>query len=120
MRSEALDVDAYMAEVPPVREACLQMLRAACQKLLPGFEESMAYGMPSYARDGEGEVAFASQKQYIALYMPRTNVVARYRDRLAGLNVGTGCIRYRRPEQVNHDVVSAMLADTAGSKGPVC
>jgi hypothetical protein len=46
--------------------------------------------------------------------------MAAHRPQLAGLNVGKGCIRYRRPDQVNFDVVHSMLAATAARTGPVC
>ena len=62
MQSRAADVDAYLDEVPPERRELLAKMRALCLETLAGHEESIAYGVPSYARDGEVEVAFASQK----------------------------------------------------------
>jgi uncharacterized protein YdhG (YjbR/CyaY superfamily) len=120
VQSTAVTVDEYLREVPEERRACLDALRRACREHLVGFDEAMAYGMPSYARDGEVAVAFASQKQHIALYMMRKDVLAAHRDRLAGLNVGKGCIRYRRPAQVDLAVVESMLEQTAATAGPVC
>jgi hypothetical protein len=46
--------------------------------------------------------------------------MAAHRDRLAGLSVGKGCIRYRRPEQMDVDVVRSVLALTAATSGPIC
>ena len=43
-----------------------------------------------------------------------------HRDRLAGLSVGKGCIRYRRPEQLDLDVVRSILDMTATTTGPIC
>lgn len=80
----------------------------------------MAYGMPSYSRNGEVEVAFASQKQYLSLYILRTDVLEAHRSQLAGISVGKGCIRYRRPSQVEPSVVQSMLSQTAGTTGRVC
>jgi uncharacterized protein YdhG (YjbR/CyaY superfamily) len=120
VQSSATTVDDYLAEVPDERRECLHDLRRACRERLTGFAETMAYGMPSYARGGEVEVSFASQKQYIALYVLRTDVVDAHRDRLAGLNVGKSCIRYRRPAQVDMAVVESMLESTASTTSPVC
>ena len=80
----------------------------------------MAYGMPSYARDGEVELAFASQQKYVSLYVLKQDVLEAHRDRLAGLNVGKGCIRYPSPAKVDLHVVRSMLEATAVSGGPVC
>ncbi len=115
-----LAVESYLDEVPAERFEFLCSLRLACLELLDGFEESMDYGVPAYVRDGEVEVAFANRKQYVSLFVLRLDVVDAHRERLTGLSIGKGCIRYRRPEQVDMDVVRSMLTATAESTGPVC
>jgi uncharacterized protein YdhG (YjbR/CyaY superfamily) len=120
MQSSATDVDTYIAEAPVNRQECLRALRDACRELLPGFEEAMTYGMPTYLREGVAEVGWASQKQYIAVYVLRTDVLDAHRDHLIGLNLGKGCIRYRRPAQIDLAVVRSMLTATAAIRGRVC
>ena len=120
MQSRAVDVDAYLDEVPPDRRELLTSLRELCLQVLDGYEESMAYGMLSYTRDGEVELAFASQKKYVSLYVLKQDVLEAHRDRLADLNVGKGCIRYAPPAKVDLHVVRSMLEATAASAGPVC
>jgi uncharacterized protein YdhG (YjbR/CyaY superfamily) len=120
MRSDAGNVDDYLAELPDDRRRCLETIRAACRELLTGFEESMAYGMPSYSRDGGIEVAYASQKGYLAVYILRTDVLNAHRDQLAGFDVGKGCIRYRSSGQIDSSVLRSMLSATAATTGPVC
>jgi uncharacterized protein YdhG (YjbR/CyaY superfamily) len=97
--SDADDVDAYLALVPEGRRAVLNEMRDACRTLLAGFDESMRYGMPAYSRDGVAEIAWASQKRYISLYVMRTDVLSAHRSQLADLDVGKGCIRYAVPPQ---------------------
>ena len=122
MQSNAKDVDTYLEEVPQARQAALTRLRKLCREVLAGYEESMEYGMPGYKRsvDGEIEVAFASQKNYISFYIMRKDVLDKHRDLLAGLNLGKGCIRYSKPEKIDFDVVRQLLADSAQSKGEIC
>lgn len=115
MHSSAPDVDTYLAEVPDECRPVLTALRDTCRAELTGFTETMRYGMPTWERDGETEVAWASQARHLSLYVLRT-----HRESLAGFDVGKGCIRYRRPEQVDLQVVRRMLADTAATRGPVC
>lgn len=67
MKSSAVDVSAYLQEIPVDRRACLTTLRNLCLDTLAGYEEDMDYGMPSYKRDGVVEVNFASQKNQISL-----------------------------------------------------
>ena len=71
-------------------------------------------------RDGVTEIAWASQKRYISLYVMRTDVLNAHRSQLADLDVGKGCIRYRSPAGVDLTVVRSMLTAVAASRGPVC
>lgn len=122
MQSEAKTVPAYLKEVPAERKDALKQLRSQCRELLTGFKESMDYGMPSYSRDGEVEVAFASQKNYISLYILRTDVMETHKKRLTGTGIsfGKGCIRYTKPERIDFKVVESMLRATEESEGVVC
>ncbi len=119
MQSNAPDVASYLEEAPADRRECLDAIRNACREVLGDYNEGMDYGMPSYRRDGEVEVAFASQKNYISLYI-RQDVLAAHRDRLTGLNVGKGCIRYPSPKKVDLALVRSMLEATAASSSNIC
>jgi uncharacterized protein YdhG (YjbR/CyaY superfamily) len=120
MKSEAPDVASYIDEAPAERREFLGALRDVCQDELVGFEEDMTYGMPSYKRAGEVEVAFASQARHVALYILRKDVLDVHRERLSPLNVGKGCIRYTRPEKADMGVIRSLLKGTASSSGPIC
>jgi len=122
MQSKSKTVPAYLKEVPAERKDALKQLRAQCRELLTGFKESMEYGMPSYSRNGEVEVAFASQKNYISLYILRTDVMKTHKKLLTGKGVsfGKGCIRYTKPERIDFNVVESMLRATEESEGVVC
>lgn len=120
MQSDAPTVEAYLKEVPEDRLPALIRLRELCLQHLDGFKESMDYGMPTYSRDGTVEVAFASQKNNIALYILRTDVLDPYRDQFPKSSVGKGCIRYRNPNKIDFDQVEEMLVKTAATIGPVC
>jgi uncharacterized protein YdhG (YjbR/CyaY superfamily) len=113
-------VAAYLAEAPAERQPALGLLRRLCLEELPGFDETIRYGMPSYLRRDEVEVAFASQKAYISLYILRQAALNANLERLDGLSVGKGCVRFRRPEQIDPVTVRALLASTVADDGPIC
>ena len=98
----------------------LELLRRLCRDELHGFDETMRYGMPCYQRGGEIEVSFASQERYVSLYVLRQAALRENAHLLEGLSVGKGCIRFRRPEQVDERLVSALLGATARDDGPIC
>ncbi|MEU2497597.1 iron chaperone [Streptomyces pseudogriseolus] len=120
VQSNATDVDACLAEVSDDRKVVLTRLRELCRAELTGFTEVMAYGMPAYERDGVAEIAIASQKQYISFYLMRSDVRDAFAERLAGQDVGKGCLRFRKPERVDLELVRDLLRATAAAPGQVC
>jgi uncharacterized protein YdhG (YjbR/CyaY superfamily) len=120
MKDTAPDVRTYIAKQPEEWQPTLTALRAACRQHLEGYEEAMAYGMPSYLRAGRPEVSFAKQARYLSVYILREAVLEAHRSRLVGLDVGKGVIRYRRPDQLDWVIVADLLRDTAAADGEVC
>ncbi|WP_329385337.1 DUF1801 domain-containing protein [Streptomyces sp. NBC_01351] len=120
VQSSASDVDGYLAELPEARREALTRLRQLCRTELKGFEEVMAYGMPVYERDGVGEIAFASQKQYVSFYLMRTDVREAFAEALAGHDMGKGCLRFRKPESIDFGLLRDLLRATAARQGPAC
>ncbi|HLU97737.1 MAG TPA: DUF1801 domain-containing protein [Thermobifida alba] len=120
VQSSAEDVDRYLSEVPEERREALAELRRLCRAELTGFTEAMAYGMPAYQRDGAAEIAFASQKRYISFYLMRSDVREAFAERLAGQDMGKGCLRFRGPEAVDFELVRDLLRATAAAPGKIC
>jgi uncharacterized protein YdhG (YjbR/CyaY superfamily) len=122
MQSKTKDVTTYIGEAPADRQEALHRLRNLCREILLDFEETMEYGGPTYSRNREVEVGFASQKHFIGLYILRTSVMDAHRDQLnrRGISVGKGAIRYSKPEHIDFDVVASMLHATVRSTGQVC
>lgn len=123
MQSKVKTVDAYLGEVPAERKAILGQLREACSEVLEGYEEGMYYGMPSYKiAKNEPEIAFASQKNYISLYILKQGVLDVYRERFKkpGITMGKGCIRFSKPEKIDLDLVRELLTDSAHSDSEIC
>ena len=122
MQSEAKSVNDYLEEVPAERKAALTRLRDLCRSTLKGFDEKMEYGMPGYGRNGIVEVGFASQANYITLYILKQEVMDAHKAQLSGKGVsfGKGCIRYSRPERIDFKIVESMLVATEKSDAPIC
>jgi uncharacterized protein YdhG (YjbR/CyaY superfamily) len=112
MISKAANVDAYVAEIPAERRPAIERLRKLIRQSLPGAEECMEYGMPGYKRKGALEISFASQKQYIALYV-NPALANEFRDALGAASIGKSCIRFTRPEQMNFEVLGQLLRKVA-------
>ncbi len=121
MQSAARTVNAYIKECPAERREALTRLRDLCRTVLAGFKESMVDGMPGYSRNGKVEVAFASQRNFISLYILRTDVMRshRYLLNVKGVTLGKGSIHYSKPEHIDFVVVEKLLRATQESTGKV-
>jgi uncharacterized protein YdhG (YjbR/CyaY superfamily) len=104
-------VDAYLNGLEPERRAALAALRLVVLDTVSGVVETMRYRMPTYEYEGGVLCAFASQKNYMSLYM-NADLVEKHRDELAGLNVGKSCIRFRKLEKLPVDTVRTILQET--------
>ena len=110
MQSKAASVDLYFKEIPADRLAVMKRLRQVCREELRGYRESMRYGMPSYEKNNISEVSFASQRNYISLYVLKQDVIEKYKSELEGLSLGKGCIRFTKPEKIDFGLVKKMMA----------
>jgi uncharacterized protein YdhG (YjbR/CyaY superfamily) len=102
-------VDAYINALDADRKAALTTLRAVVRKCLPGADECIQHGMPAYVKGDRMVCAIASQKQYMALYVCEGDGLDDHRADFAHLNVGKGCIRFRRLEDLPMKSVQKVL-----------
>jgi len=120
MKSKATSVKQYLIEAPVKRQHALKKLRDLCKKELIDYEESMAYKMPSYKINGQVEVAFASQKQHICIYILKHDVMLSNTQLLKGVNHGKGCIRYANPNKIDYQLIKKLLKETVESNNKIC
>lgn len=120
MTSDANTVEEYLEKAPVKRITALNKLRQLCRTHLPYHEENMIYKMPSYTRNDQVEVAFASQKQHICVYILKHAVMLNNKNRLKGINHGKGCIRFSNPDKIDYDLITVLLKQTEISDVPIC
>jgi hypothetical protein len=131
MQSKAGTVAEYLQELPADRRAVLAKVRSLLKKNLPkGLVELMGYGMicysvphsiypPGYRCDPKTPLPFASlaaQKNYYALYLMTIYgseeleawLRAEYKARGLRLDMGKGCLRFKRLEDLPLDVIAEL------------
>jgi len=133
MRSDAVDVDDYLAELPEDGRAAFGAVREVVLERLPaGFEEVMQYGMISYVVPLErfpttynsqplAVASLANQKRHMALYLlgiyGNENAAAWLQQKWAAtgkkLDMGKSCLRFRRLDDLALDLVGAAIARTS-------
>jgi hypothetical protein len=68
--------------------------------------------------DGSPRSPWASQKRYISVYVMRADALSAHCERLADLDIGKACIRYRSLAAVDFTVVLSTLAVVAAIPRP--
>ncbi len=132
MQSTATSVDNYIASLSEERKAAITKLRKTIKANLPkGFHEEMSYGMigfvvphsiyPSgYHCNPKLPLPFinvGSQKNFIAMHHMGVYAskdlldwfVAEYEKVPYKLDMGKGCIRFKKPEEIPFELIGELV-----------
>lgn len=109
-------VAAYLKSLAAPTRAALTVLREWIVEAAPEASESMLYKMPSYLLS-ELWVSFKAQKNYLSLYVSGPDVVARHAKALEHLNVGKGCIRFKKIADLPQKAIRQILKESAKAAG---
>ncbi len=90
----------------------LQELRAILKLNAPEFTEGINYKMLSY-NDNEGPVLHLNvQKNYVSLYVGDTQKIDVENTLLKGLEVGKGCVRFKKSVSISETRIDEFIAET--------
>ncbi len=144
MKSTATSPQAYIEELPEERRAPMQQLRSILLEHLPqGFTECMTYGMIAYAVPHTlypagyhcdpalplGFINIASQKNFIALHhmgiYADESLLEWFKTEYpkhskAKLDMGKGCIRFKKPDQIPFELIGELAAKMTPQKWIAC
>jgi uncharacterized protein YdhG (YjbR/CyaY superfamily) len=132
MRSDAVNVEEYLAGLPDDRREAITRVREAILANLPeGYEEAMNWGMVSYqvpldvypeTYNGQPLMyaALASQKNYMAVYLSsiysndgaRERFETAYKESGKRYDVGKSCVRFRALEDLPLDLIGDAIRAT--------
>jgi uncharacterized protein YdhG (YjbR/CyaY superfamily) len=87
-------VDDYIATRPPGVRGVLRRVRGIIRKAVPGAEEAISYGIPTYKVDGRAVIYFAGWKEHFSLYPATATVKEALGGALAGYAMSKGTIRF--------------------------
>lgn len=118
--------EAYVEGLDSPRREDIGRLHERIRELAPTMAASAGDGMLTYGRISyrgksgrEGEwwaLGVASNKAYISLYAPTLNLEP-YVARLPKANLGRGCIRFKRLDDVDPGVIDEVITASAANDG---
>ena len=88
-------VEEFLRPFPPPQRRALNSLRAALQRLLPGAEEVLAWGMPTYRIDGDLVVSFSGFSDHNSLF-PGPGIIVALSGELTPYTTTKGTIHIPR------------------------
>jgi uncharacterized protein YdhG (YjbR/CyaY superfamily) len=94
----APDIDTYLEEFEGERRERLDLVRKTVHSLVPGTDETMAYGIPTFNYEGQHIVHVAGFKNHLGLY-PTPAVIRHFSEALKDYKTATGTIQFpwKRP-----------------------
>ena len=134
MKNQATTIEEYMEQLPAERQKPMQDLRTTILENLPkGFEETNSYGMIGYVVPHSlypkgyhatpklplPFMSIGSQKNYIVMHhmglYGDTQLLQWFQDEYARrvptkLDMGKGCVRFKKPEHIPHDLLAELVA----------
>ena len=102
------EVRKHLAEFPPAQRRALESIQSAMRGLLPGAEEVIAWGMPSYRVDGELVLSFSGFSDHNSLF-PGAGVVKAMRTVLPDYTMTKGTIHLPRDSAAPRTVLRAVV-----------
>jgi hypothetical protein len=127
--STATDPQAWLDALPEPRRTELRVLHDRVAAVAPGLAASarverqfLAYGHYQYrypaGREGDWfPLSLASGAQYISVYVPPTTDLEPLVARLPKANMGKACIRFRKVDQIDLEVIDEVIRAAADADG---
>lgn len=126
-KSDAKTHEQYIAEVDEKRRGDIQRLHDLVRRVAPELEPTMKFGMLGYgtyhyryASGREGDwmtIGIANNKQYISLYCCGADVhgyvAEQFKKRLPKANIGKGCVRFKRLDDLDQEVLEELIQKAA-------
>ena len=121
----------YIDALNPERKDIILTVDKLIQKTVPSLKPYFTYNMLGYGafktKNYKKEIiqwpviALASQKNYISLYvcaiLDGKYLAEDYKDRLGKVSVGKSCIRIKRLDDLNVEVLKELLIEAAKNPG---
>lgn len=100
-------VDDYIKSFPEHTQKILIKVRALIHKLIPGSEETIRYGIPTY-RLNENLVHFAGYEHHLGFY-PTPKVITAFSKKLKAYKTSKGAIQFPLDQTIPYELITEMI-----------
>ena len=104
-------VDEYLASFSPEARKVLEEVRAAIRAAVPGTEERISYGIPTFTLGGRYVVYFSGWKHHVAVYpIPELETDDPLTREIAPYRAGKGTLRFGLDEPLPLELIGRVAA----------
>lgn len=104
----AANIDEFIASYPPSIQKQLKQLRTTIHKAHKGFEEAMAYGIPTFRISKRNVVHFSGYEKHIGFYPGATGIV-KFLPELKGYQTSKGTVQFPVDKPLPVDLITRMV-----------
>jgi hypothetical protein len=129
--TKATSVSDYLTQLPLERKKTVEFLHVFIERAAPGLAPYFAYNMLGYGsfqyKNYKNQmidwpiIALANQKNYISIYICAVQddkyLAERYKDQLGKVSVGKSCIRLKKLDDINLEVLAEVIQIAAKKPG---
>lgn len=122
-KNTSASVTEYITAVPEERKKTIEFFHSFIQKTAPTLKPHYAYNMLGYGtmkyKNYKNEVidwpviAMANQKNYVSIYVCAVlngeYIAEKFKTELGKVSVGKSCIRFKKIEDINLDVLKKVI-----------
>ncbi|MCF7913183.1 MAG: DUF1801 domain-containing protein [Candidatus Cloacimonetes bacterium] len=109
MSNKAKTFEQFINQITVEDAEVINYLVDTIKQELAQAEMVMHWGMPVFRIKGEDIIALAVQKYYYSIYLWTMDWVKKYPKELKSLNLGKGCIRFKKLEQLPEEMFKYII-----------
>ena len=104
------DIQAHIAQFPVQTQQQLKELHAFILAQVPELSQKMAYGIPTFQRNGKNFIHYAGYSKHIGLY-PGAKAIASFSGdfKEAGYKFSKGAVQFPLKESLPYDLIARIL-----------
>ena len=101
-------IDQFISQYPPEIQTIMQKIRALIQKSVPGAEEAMSYGIPTFKLNGKNLVHFSAFKEHIGFY-PTPTGIEKFKKELSAYEGAKGSVKFPLNKPIPYTLITKIV-----------
>lgn len=98
----------YISNLDDPQKRTLSHVVSIVKQLVPGAEETISYGVPTFKHNGKYLIALAANKKHLSIY-PGSHAIAVHEDLLGAFSLSKGTVRFTPDNSIPDDILRSII-----------